>query len=341
VSNSLLGFVTLCDYFPRVAQVVGGITIPACPASNEAEAFYAIVPVPPGSSGALSVSDWRRFLRSTLAHESKHITSYAERYYRDAEEVEDVDIEEATAQMSSEIFSLKLYGRAQQTDARWVDGPQCDYAPVSATCPDPFEGILHHFNYYYDHLVAMENHSILDDPTGPVDAVVYGSTWSFMRWVTDLYGGADQGVFLRSIVQVKNDHGADNIVTHTGKPFSELLGYFSLAVIADNYPSGTVNDARLKLPSWDTRDVFFNMNSHLVFSGSQTPAFPRAWPPNVRTVSFGAFPAGTGQVDQLRGGSFVGWEISGTQTAPQVIAIRNAAGGPAPALIGVTIVRVQ
>jgi hypothetical protein len=340
VSNSLLGFVTLCDYFPRVQTVVNGVTIPACPSSNEAEAFYAIVPNPTGT-GALSVSDWRRYMRATLAHESKHITSYAERYYRDAEEVEDVDIEEATAQMASEIFSLKLYARQQQADVRWADGPQCDYAPSSGTCPDPFEGILHHFNFYYDHLVAMESHSILDDPTGPVDAVIYGSTWAFMRWVTDLYGGPDQGVFLRSIVQVKNDRGVANIVTHTGKPFSELLGYFSLAAIADDYPGGTVNDPRLKLPSWDTRDVFFNMNAHLVFSGSQTPAFPRAWPPDVRSVAFGPFPAGAGRVDNLKGGSFAGWEISGTQTVPQVLAIRDLNGGPPPALIGLAIVRVQ
>jgi hypothetical protein len=337
VSNQILGFVTLCDYFPRAQQVVNGVTIPACPSSNEAEAFYAIVP-DNGASGGLSINTWRRYMRGTLAHESKHITSYAERYYRDAEEIEDTWLEEATAQQASEMWARSIYNRTQLADVRWLEGPLCDYAPISTTCPDPAEGILHHFSFLYDHYNALESKSILDNPDGPIDPVIYGSSWSFARWVTDVFG-TNEGTFLRSLVQVKNDHGTDNIASKSGHPFSELLGLWSLASLADNYPGATINDSRLRLPSWNSRDLFAEMSRNITSGGA--PAFPRPWPLNVRSINFGNFPSGVAQVNLLPGGGFAAWDVSGTQSAPQVLAIRDPTGALPPPGIGLAIVRVQ
>jgi Bacterial Ig-like domain (group 2) len=329
LSNQVLGYVTLCDFFTRAE----------CPASNEAEAFYALVPNPDG--GGYSISTWRRYMRSTLAHESKHITSYAERYYRDADvsQLEETWLEEATAQASSEIWARQMYHHQEFDDIGWADGPLCDYAPESATCPDPAEGILHHFGFLYDHYDALETKSILDDPTGVEDPVIYGSSWSFVRWIADTYG-PDEGTFFRSIVQVKNDHGVPNIESKTGRPFSELLGLWSLASLADNYPGGTVNDPRLKLRSWNSRDLFAEMSANLTYVGGGTP-FPKPWPLAYREVNFGTFSSSQQMVSQLRGGGFAAWDLSGVEAAPQVLAIRNVNGGLAPALIGMAIVRVQ
>jgi hypothetical protein len=333
--NVILGFVTLCDFFPRTSQVVGGVVIPACPSSNEAEAFYGLVPEPTG----YSVDQWRRYMRSTFIHEAKHIASYAWRYYYDAEELEDTWLEEATAQEASEMWARWLYGRQQLQDIRWADGPRCDFAPVSATCPDPAEGILHHFSFLYDHYNANESKSILDDPNAAPDPVIYGSSWSFARWVTDVYGGSE-AAFLSSIVQVKNDHGVDHISARAGRPFSELLGLWSLASLADNYPGATINDPRLQLPSWNSRDLFAEMSRNLVRSGGGQ-AFPRAWPLNVRQVSFGNFSPAQSLVALLPGGGFSAWELSGIQTNPQVLAIRGPDGGFPPPSVGMAIVRIQ
>jgi uncharacterized protein YjdB len=337
VSNAILGYVTLCDYFPRVPTVVGGVTIPACPSSNEAEAFYAIVPNPTATSGAISIAAWRQFIRGTLIHEAKHITSYAERYYRDAEEIEDVWLEEATAQQASEMWARLLYSKPQFGDIGWDDGPRCDYARPGGACPDPAEGILHHFSFLYEHYNALESKSILDDPEG-IDPVIYGSSWSFARWVTDQF--PDEATFLRSIVQVKNDHGVANVVAKSGMPFSQLLGFWSLASLADNYPGAVINDNRLKLPSWNSRDLFAQMSAELIFSNG-APAFPRPWPMNVRQVSFGTFQAGSSDVTALPGGGFAAWELAGVQSAPQVLAVRALDGGQPPSLIGLAIVRIQ
>lgn len=333
----ILGFVTLCDYFPRIPQVIDGQQIFACPSSNEAEAFYASVPDP---ASGFTIPLWERFMRGTLMHESKHIDSYAWRYYLEAnvEDLEEIWLEEATAQQASEIWARTIYQRQQLEDITWSDGPRCDYANLSPACPDPVEGIGHHFHFLYQHYSQSESKSILDDPARPPDQVIYGSSWSFARWVTDTYGSSEPA-FLNSLNKVQNDHGVQNISSKAGRPFSELLGLWSLASLADNYPGATINDTRLRIPSWNTRDMFFEMNRSLT-SGGQ-PAYPRSWPLNVRQTAFGNFTLSHSVVDQLPGGGFIAWELSGAQAAPQVLAIRSPNGALPPFQIGMAIVRIQ
>ncbi len=232
-----------------------------------------------------------------------------------------------------------MYQRGVKQDITWAEGPLCDYAPAGGGCPDPAEGILHHFQFLYDHYASLESKSILDDPFGSIDPVIYGSSWSFIRYVTDTYGQSEPA-FLSSIVQVQNDHGVANVESKTGKPFSELLGMFSLASTADNYPGVTLADPRLRLASWNSRDLFQNMSENLV-NGSGAPAFPLPWPLRVRSVSFGNFNTAQAEVSLLRGGGFAAWELSGTQSGPQALAIRSVDGGVAPPLIGMAIVRIQ
>lgn len=335
-TNQILGFVTLCDFFPRSPLTLpDGTVIPACPSSNEGEAFYALVP---DESADWPISLWRRLIRGTLIHEAKHIASYAWRYYYDASQLEEIWLEEATAQAASELWARNMYSRGWKQDLGWADGPACDYAPVGGGCPDPAEGILHHFGFLYDHYASLEAKSILDDPSGPLDAVIYGSSWSFIRYVTDAYSQTEAALF-SALVQVQNDRGVANVVSKTGRPFSELLGMFSLASTADNYPGATINDPKLKLPSWNSRDLFQNMSANI--TDGTAPVFPLAWPLQARQVSFGDFNSAQSLVSQLRGGGFAAWEIAGTQSGPQALAIRSPEGGLAPALIGMTILRIQ
>ncbi len=338
--GGILGFVTACDFFPQSDPDPNA----ACPSSNEGSYFYAIVPDPNNTdaNARISESTWDRYVRGTLIHEAKHITAVSERYVHDAARAfDDAWVEEATAQEASEIWSRSVYGgRSAKSDIQWSDGPQCDYAQQNATCVDPVEGILHHFNFLYTHYIASESKSIISDPTSPIpDAVIYGSSWSFLRYVTDLM--PSEGDFLRSITQVKNDAGVTNIVTHSGKTFDELLGGFSLASLADNYPSATINDQRIKLQSWNTRDIFAGMNQFLVVGNPPRPAFPRAWPMMVRAVSFGNFSGLQSQVANLPGGGWAAWEVSGTQVAPQVLSLRSPTGGTPPGNVGLAIVRIQ
>ena len=334
-TNRILGFVTLCDFFPRTnINLPDGTVALGCPSSNVGEAFYALIPDP---AAGWTVPEWRGLIRGTLIHEAKHVDSYAWRYFLEAsvDSLEETWLEEATAQQASEIWARNMYHRGVKQDIGWADGPQCDYAPPGGGCPDPAEGILHHFGWLYTHYASLESKSILDGN----DTVIYGSSWSFMRYVTDTYGQSEGG-FLGSINKVQNDHGVANVVSKSGKPFSELFGMFSIASLADNYPDVNLTDPKLRLASWNSRNLFQRMNSDLV-DGSGAPAYPLAWPLRSRNVSFGNFNTAQAEVSQLRGGGFAAWELSGTQTGPQALAIRSTNGGVAPPLIGMAIVRIQ
>jgi hypothetical protein len=290
--------------------------------------FYALVP---DQAGGWTITSWRRAIRGTLIHEAKHVSSYAWRYYFNASVIEETWLEEATAQAASELWARTIYARGVKQDLGWADGPRCDYAAPGGACPDPAEGILHHFGWLYDHYAALDQKSILDGD----DPVIYGSSWSFVRYVADVFSPSE-GELFSALNKVQNDAGVSNVVSKTGKPFSELLGMFSLASTADNYPGGTINDPKLRLPSWNSRDLFLNMSENLVSGG--LPAFPLPWPLVTRQLTYGTF---NSVVDQLRGGGWVSWELSGTQSGPQAMAIRSSEGGTAPPLIGMTILRIQ
>jgi hypothetical protein len=114
---------------------------------------------------------------------------------------------------------------------------------------------------------------------------------------------------------------------------------FSLASTVDNYPGVTLTDPKLRLASWNSRDLFENMSANLTSQGA--PAYPLPWPLRVRNVSFGNFNTAQAEVNSLRGGGFTAWELSGTQAGPQALAIRSVTGGTAPPLMGMTIIRIQ
>jgi hypothetical protein len=331
LNGQILGFVTVCDFFDNT-----GNPADICPSSNQGEYFYAIVPDPNAPNG-LTLALWQRFMRGTLIHEAKHITAYAERLLRDTEVLEESWLEEATAQQAAELWARSIYRVVWKDDVGWNDGPRCDYASISGTCPDPVEGILGHFVWLYSYYENVERRSILSSAS--TDGSIYGSAWSFARWVTDAYS-QDEAVFLRALVQVQNDHGINNLVNKTGRPWTELLGTWSLAALADNYPGATVNDPKLQFESWNSRDLFASMSQFLRFSDGRV-AFPKPFPLTIRSVSFGTWGAAQTDVIALPGGSFAAWELSGTQTKPQVIALRALGGGLPPANIGLAMVRVK
>lgn len=333
LGTGLLGFVGSWDFFPQ--DSTNGY-----PASNVGEYFYAYVPDPSGTSAySRDVETWKRYIRGTLAHEAKHITSFAERIAIDAARLENRWLEEATAQQSSEMWARAVYQRGWKSNAGWIDGPRCDYATAGATCPDPVIGLMHHFGWLYDFDDSNEQMSVVSDNSSD-GASLYGSAWLFARWLTDQYSNGNEGAFLRSLVVQPVDAGVTNVNNRTGRPFSETFGMFTLATVVDDYPGFTPADARLTIPSWNTRDIFAGMNRSLVTSTGK-PAFPRMFPLNIRALSYGTLAAQNTFITGLTGGGYIAFDLSGTQTGPQSIGVRSGIGGPAPANIGMAIVRIQ
>jgi hypothetical protein len=317
--DGLAGFVISCDFYPR------GIA----PSSNEGEIFYAYVPTDPGTgypSGLLTKDRWRREIRSTLIHEAKHITSFAERISRNAP-FEESWLEEGTAMHAEELWSRAVYGSAWKGNTTYETSLYCDVRQSRPECADSPYVMLSHFSLFYDYLASVETLTPLGRST-PGDYTFYGSAWAFLRWVID-HHSANDAAFLKPLTQ-STTVGLENITLRANTPFAELLADWSLAMAVDDYPGLVTVRPELSFPSWQTRDIFLAMSRD--YEG-----FSRPVPLATRPTQFGSF---TGAVS-LRGGTAAIFELSGTQLATQLLELRTAANVAPPSNMRMAIVRVQ
>ena len=323
--TSLLGFVQSCDLFPPSA----GQNVSA---SNQAEIFYAraVTDTSPTSTSLNGRPQWRRNMPSTLIHESKHITSFAERFEDPRPAFnEEVWLEEATAQVASELYGRAIHGNGWRTNAGYFGTLDCEIRPGTPTCGQGNFVMGNHFLFLADFLQAFEQKTIL---SGTDDNDIYGSSWMFVRWLTDTYGGSDEGNFLRSIVKSVTTSGVINVTTPSGKTWPELLSQFTLMLAADEL-------AGIAPPyveaSWNLPTVFSGYNRDL-----NNP--PPATPLSMRQANFGsAFQA---TVSQLRGGGAMLLKLSGnTFGAPQLLDLRAVGGTalPSNSNIGIAVLRIQ
>jgi hypothetical protein len=320
-AGNLLGFVAACDLYPMQ-------TDPTVAGSNEGEIFYART-VTDTSSTSTSLNgrpEWLRQMPATMIHEAKHIISYAERLSRGATVFEQTWLEEGTAQIASELFGRTLHGNGWRSDAGYAPSLLCEAQPTTAGCGSGALVMTNHFTFLTNYLRLFQSKSVL---SGAEDSDIYGSAWLFARWLTDTYGGADEGTFLRSLVQTSTLAGAANVEAATGKKFSQLLAEFSLMVAADNLPNVT---GPFVEPSWNLPDVFLGLSS----TGSQPPA-----PLSLRQKSGGSFSVAS---RSLKGGGAVLIRIdAGGAGATQLLDLRASLSTPltSASTIGLGVLRIQ
>jgi hypothetical protein len=318
---NLLGFVAACDLYPVQ-------TDPTVAGSNEGEIFYART-VTDTSSTSTSLDgrpEWLRHMPATMIHEAKHIVSYAERLSRGATVFEQTWLEEGTAQIASELFGRTLRGNGWRSDAGYAPSLSCEAQPATAGCGGGTLVMTNHFTFLANYLRLFQSKSIL---SGAEDSDIYGSAWLFARWLTDTYGGANEGAFLRSLVQTSTLSGVANVEAATGRKFPQLLAEFSLMVAADNLPN--VAGPYVE-PSWNLPDVFVGLSG----AGSQPPA-----PLSLRQNSGGSFSVAS---RGLKGGGAVLIRIdAGGAGATQLLDLRASLSTPltSASTIGLGVLRVQ
>ena len=244
-SQNLLGFVAGCDLYPPGQD-------PTVAASNQAEIFYArtVTDTSPTSTALSGRVQWKRQMPATMIHEAKHIVSYAERLARSASQFEQIWLEEATAQVASELYGRAIHGNKWRSDAPYDPTIWCESRPTTPSCDGGVIAMGNHFAFLSDYLQNFENKSIL---SGTDDSDIYGSSWLFVRWAADIYGGTDEGAFFRALVQSSSRSGTTNLEAVTGKTFAQMLAEFTLMLAADNLPNVS---APYVEPSWNLPDVF-------------------------------------------------------------------------------------
>lgn len=312
-SSNVLGFVSPCDMLPASYDA-------QAPASNNTEVFYARVPTSTsGSASSVNVlAGWKRIMGATLIHETKHITAIAERFADPVgTSLEESWLEEGTAQVASEIYARTLYGVAWKSNANYASTVYCDLRGSSTTGPCAGAEYLmaDQFSFLHDYMANNEVGSFLSP--GSVDPSIYGSAWLFARWLLDQYS-TNEADLMKPLVRDATMSGVQNVTDKTGRSWDELDGYFTMMLAADDYPGFTpAPGARYEEPSWNLRDIFAGLHQDL-------PATFEAWPLGVHAEPFGSW---TTDVQELAGGSGSFFDISGSQSAPQLLDLHALGGG--------------
>ena len=319
-SQSLLGFVAGCDLYPPGQD-------PTVAASNQAEIFYArtVTDTSPTSTALSGRAQWRRQMPATMVHEAKHIVSYAERLARSAAQFEQVWLEEATAQVASELYGRAIHGNGWRSDAVYNPTLWCEARPTTPGCDGGVIAMGNHFAFLTAYLQNFENKSVL---SGADDSDIYGSAWLFVRWAADTYGGANEGDFFRALVQSGSRTGTANLEAATGKPFPQLLAEFTLMLAADNLPN---IGAPFVERSWNLPDVFAGYAGE----SGRPPA-----PLSMRTSTGDVF---TVSGRNLKGGGAVLLRLGPAAGGTQLLELRSTLTAPLPATspIGMAVLRVE
>ncbi|MEP6618862.1 MAG: Ig-like domain-containing protein [bacterium] len=323
--SNLLGFVQPCDFFrPTDFAGVSG--------SNQAEIFYAraVTDTTATSTSLNGRPLWKRLMPSTLIHETKHIIANAERQATPilVNDDEEVWLEEATAQLASEMYGRAIHGNGWRTNASYFGTLDCEVRPTTPTCGGGVYVMGNHFGFLTEFLENIETKTIL---SGQDDNDIYGSSWMFTRWLVDTYGGSDESAILHKIVLNYNVLGVDNVTNVTGKTWPELLSQFSLMLAADDLTNST---APFVEPSWNLPGVFQGYSGDV---SSRPPASPLV----PRTAAFGTFTTST---VSLKGGGVMLVRVGGTGSGATQLFDLHQAGGtsiPSTSNIGLAILRIQ
>jgi hypothetical protein len=207
----------------------------------------------------------------------------------------------------------------------------CEVRPFEPACADRPLLVASAFVFLYEYLSDIENRTVAGRvPGNPNDASFYGSAWAFVRWMIDAYA-ANEGAVLRALTVELTLSGSANLAARAGVPYEDMLPLFHYALRYDDAPGITPTAPWQHIATW---------NFPTVFAGLHTD-FPSAIEADYlldHPTAFGTFAF---DIDLLRGGTAAHFELSGTQSATQLLAFESQDGGPPPTALRMTVFRVQ
>jgi hypothetical protein len=313
--NGIAAFVNPCDFVDE-------------PGSNLTETIYNWVA---DSVNGYPLNLWERFLRPTLAHESKHVASFAQRY-SDGGVFETVWLEEATAQMSSEIWMRNFDQTGWKTSAGFDQTLGCEFVVTSgcyaATKP---AGLFNHLEFLYQYLDSASD-TPDREALGTTVESEYGGGWAFARWTADQYAGSEQ-TFLHGIIDDETHISIANLQQRSGQSPATLQVYWVLATAIDSVPF-MPTDPHLTTPSFNFANIFAVADT--VFNAT----FPRLEPVWANQVSSGSFDQTVTGIPGLAGTSYI--ILTSTADGTQTLELRSGSGGTISSSSGlrVGIVRI-
>lgn len=273
-----VAFVWQGDFFDNDAPYPQG-----CPASNEMELIYF------NTDDILAIQDQSYHALSVLAHEAKHVVSLYNRLIASrragTSRSHPTWIEEGTAEIAGEMSSRVAWAatggppvgsRLEGSD--FYPGNQLKVTPENY-------GVLLDLARTVWYLSSQPNGVVVTPDGAAEGSDVYGSGWTFMRWLGDAYGRAGtapeaDATLFRAMNDSLAGQGTTGITEQTGKTFTTLLDEFTLAVML--HETGAPAPAR-DFATYDYltgTDIFTNPDPPGVFP------WPVATTDEVGSVSF-------------------------------------------------------
>ena len=326
--GEILGAVVTCDLYAR-AQFAS---------SNVGEVMYLQVPTSTAAGmGAGTRDRWRYEIRATIAHELKHIVSFAGRVVR-SQPLEEPWLEEATARHAEELFARARLGFSP-TGNTGYGALDCEVRALAGApdCSDAPRSMLPHFEGLWDFLASPSSLSPLG-PTSPGDVSYYGSGWSLTRWALDHAGQAEE-VVLQNLT-ASGQSGIANLEARTGRTWDDILGRWALALMAESR-NIVASDSTLRIPSWNLANVFGGLCVSVGSCGGATGTarFTRAQALRFVLVNESSFSL---SINELVPGGFSAIEVGpGDAGSRRLLRLRGAAGGSVPPTARLAILRIE
>ncbi|MFN2567289.1 MAG: hypothetical protein ABR499_20015 [Gemmatimonadaceae bacterium] len=289
---------------------------PYCPASNEREMFYMLVPDPNGvvNNNARSVGFVDTLTLGVLAHEHQHLVNFSRRVYvNNAFVDEELWLNEGLSHIAEELV---FYRAATAAPRQNIGGERFG--------AQPFDGLFTQYmapNFDRLHSYLLNTHSYSPYTPGD-DLATRGAVWAFLRYAADRRASSDGDVWMRLVNSTMS--GFDNLGRVFGPSVLQMIHDWNLSVYTDDNVPGI--DATQAQPSWNFRTAY-----------PALPKSPRPYPlvDAVRTLS-----NDVSQTLSLRsgGGAFYRFAVNpGGQAAVRV----TSGGLVPPPVVQATIVRTQ
>lgn len=327
--GTVMGAVVTCDFFPRAAA----------PASNVGEILYLQVPdlqQHPDPAEALRV--WRAAVRGTIAHELKHVVSFAERIAR-GQPLEESWLEEATAQHAEELFTRALTGVSATADAGY-GVLRCENLAVAgdATCADTPAMMRPTLTGLYRFLETPNTRSPLGSRTAG-DESYYGSAWSLLRWAMD-HSVLDEAAFTRGLT-TGGQSGIANLEARSGRSWDEMLARWSLTLLTDGTGAREAADPTLRLRGWRLGELFAGFCNDVGgcgFAGGPAGPFARAHPAQPMPIAANV----TVGIAEIAPGGFAAFELAPALAgSTRLLRLRGVGSAPLPQAARLALLRVE
>jgi hypothetical protein len=327
--DGVFGRVFSADFFPTSD----------CPASNVGEIFYGIAPDPDSVIGAtfrMTALDAMSEMPTIIAHELAHVIQFGRRLTTpgvqhwptiwelegQATFAEEVVGHSVTNRQPRQNYGFDVgWGQNGSPEAQWYRTLFFDlalYFGMNPTTNPP--GTVPGAPEQCGWLGRPEGNNL-----GPCFGrrLLYGVSWSFLRWISDHYGpqhpGGEKGLH-RAMIQ-STDTGFATLSRLTSQPHDALLARWAAALYVDDRVPGA--DPLLTFASW-------NLSS--IFGGLIQQARLR---PYERTLAS----LGSQEQVQVRAGSSAYFRISAG--GPGVVSLTGPEGAALPGHMRVWVVRLQ